>query len=421
MSSVFTYRLNQLWHLGWSLLSDPKYFLALAALVILGDALLTQLVIRFVPYTEIDWETYMYQLELYLKGERDYSLISGPTGPIVYPAGHIYVHRFLYTVTNSGTNLPAAQQVYAALYLASTILTCAIYRQAGGVPNWVLLLLPLSKRLHSIYVLRLFNDCWTAVASQAAILAFGRGWDALGILLFSCAISVKMSALLYVPGLLVILFRRNGLLSTLAYMLVLVISQVAIGLPFLLEHPQSYLKHAYEFSRAFLFKWTVNWRFVGEETFLSPRWALTLLAGHVVVLVAFGLYKWCRSDGGVWAVLDRGFRRPTRPAWITPLTPDYVTTVLFTSNLIGILFARSLHYQFYSWYAQQLPFLAWRTKFPVPIRLMILLGIEYAWNVFPSTSFSSGLLCVANAVLLAGVWFGYPEGKRDRSGSIKTG
>lgn len=33
--------------------------------------------------TEIDWETYMYQLELFMKGERDYALISGPTGPLV--------------------------------------------------------------------------------------------------------------------------------------------------------------------------------------------------------------------------------------------------------------------------------------------------------------------------------------------------
>ena len=33
--------------------------------------------------TEIDWETYMHSIELYLDGERDYSAIIGPTGPLV--------------------------------------------------------------------------------------------------------------------------------------------------------------------------------------------------------------------------------------------------------------------------------------------------------------------------------------------------
>lgn len=33
--------------------------------------------------TEIDWKTYMQQVEIFLKGERDYSLIKGDTGPIV--------------------------------------------------------------------------------------------------------------------------------------------------------------------------------------------------------------------------------------------------------------------------------------------------------------------------------------------------
>ena len=39
--------------------------------------------------------------------------------------------------------------------------------------------------------------------------------------------------------------------------------------------------------------------------------------------------------------------------------------MLFSSNLIGIAFARSLHYQFYAWYAHQIVFLAWSTPFDI--------------------------------------------------------
>lgn len=52
-----------------------------------------------------------------------------------------------------------------------------------------------------------------------------------------------------------------------------------------------------------------------------------------------------------------------------------VATVLFTSNLIGILFARSLHYQFYSWYAHQVPFLAWRTNYPVLVKCVFFFRV----------------------------------------------
>jgi len=108
---------------------------------------------------------------------------------------------------------------------------------------------------------------------------------------------------------------------------------------------------------------------------------------HVCTLIAFGLFRWCRQDGGVWNVIGRSLRTPFFPPAIAPVTADWpspplslslpavkqnkhtdVTTVLFTSNLIGILFARSLHYQFFSWYAHQLPLIAWRTRYPIPVR-----------------------------------------------------
>lgn len=131
-----------------------------------------------------------------------------------------------------------------------------------------------------------------------------------------------MSILLYVPGLLVILFKRSGLLVSIRHITTIVLSQILLALPFLLRHWRSYLTYAFDLSRIFLYRWTVNWRFVDQKTFLSPQWAKGLLIGQVSVLVAFGLARWCNSDGSVWKVLDRGFRRPTLPASRAPVTPD---------------------------------------------------------------------------------------------------
>lgn len=60
-------------------------------------------------------------------------------------------------------------------------------------------------------------------------------------------------------------------------------------------------------------------------------------------------------------------------------------------NFVGILFARSLHYQFYEWYFHSLPLLLWRSNMPggAPVRLALMLVVEYCWNVFPSTPTSS--------------------------------
>ncbi|KAF9533522.1 dolichyl-P-Man:Man(5)GlcNAc(2)-PP-dolichyl mannosyltransferase [Crepidotus variabilis] len=398
------------WRLCQSLLFDPTYFWPLATLVIIGDALLTGLIIKYVPYTEIDWETYMIQVKVFLGGEHNYSKLTGPTGPLVYPAGHVHIHKWLYQLTDAGKNIQLAQYLYGMLYLTTLVLSCSIYRTAGNIPNWVLFLLPLSKRLHSIFALRLFNDCWAIAAVQIAILLFQTESYKLGMVFFSLALSVKMSILLYLPGLLVIVFIRKGLASTLQLLLILVATQVRFAMDFLVKDPWAYLHAAFDFGRVFLYKWTVNWRIFDEETFLSPKLSAALLLGHISTLVAFGLFKWCERDGGIYSVLSRGLRMPSIRAGLRESSADYTATVLFTSNLIGILFARSLHYQFYSWYAHQIPFLTWRSKFPVVIKLTLIFAIEYAWNVFPSTRLSSGILLASNTLLLLGIWFGYSTG-----------
>jgi alpha-1,3-mannosyltransferase len=136
------------------------------------------------------------------------------------------------------------------------------------------------------------------------------------------ALSIKMSILLYLPGLLVISFKRGGLLWTLRHLSTIILSQVLLALPFLRDNPWSYFQASFDLQRVFLYKWTVNWRFVDEETFLSPMWAKALLIGHATTLAAFGLLKWCNNDGSVWIVLKRGFRRPGLPAGLVPVTAD---------------------------------------------------------------------------------------------------
>ncbi|KAG8932114.1 dolichyl-P-Man:Man(5)GlcNAc(2)-PP-dolichol alpha-1,3-mannosyltransferase [Tulasnella sp. 418] len=403
------------------LLFDPAYFWRLATLVILGDVVLTQLVIHYVRYTEIDYITYLKQIEVYQSGERRYPNITGPTGPLVYPAGHVLLHRFLHWALPGDSESPVlwpAQQVYGVLYTISEILACKVYQQAGGVPNYLVIFLALSKRLHSIYVLRMFNDCWTATIFLAALVAFNQKRLLLGSILYSAALSVKMNVLLYLPGLLVVFVLQSGIIPTLGYLSTIALCQAIVAVPFLTTYPHEYLTNAFEFSRVFLYKWTVNWRSVSEETFLSPTFARSLLAGHLITLIVFG-FLWCREDGGVVKVLDRAIRRPSLPAGISAMSPDRITTILFTSNLIGIVFARSLHFQFYSWYAQQLPFLLWRTKFPIPVKVLLLGLIEYTWNAYPPSPLTSVLQVAANATIVAGLYVAYPEGKKVRSGSKK--
>jgi alpha-1,3-mannosyltransferase len=66
---------------------------------------------------------------------------------------------------------PALQYVFAALYLATQAAVLALYVRAASLPPWTLALLAASRRLHSIFVLRLFNDCWAMAAAYLATLA----------------------------------------------------------------------------------------------------------------------------------------------------------------------------------------------------------------------------------------------------------
>jgi alpha-1,3-mannosyltransferase len=131
-----------------------------------------------------------------------------------------------------------------------------------------------------------------------------------------------MSVLLYLPGLLVILVKQYGIIATLGKIGTVVFLQLLIGAPFILEDAKAYWSGAFDFSRSFLYKWTVNWRFMSEETFLDRRFAALLLILHAFVLLAFAAWKWTTPDGGPRAVIRRALQRPFAPAGMQPVTAD---------------------------------------------------------------------------------------------------
>ncbi|KAI0161143.1 glycosyltransferase family 58 protein [Hypoxylon sp. FL1284] len=368
------------------------------------DAVLCALVIWKIPYTEIDWKAYMEQVAQYVSGEHDYTAIKGGTGPLVYPAAHVYTYTGLYYLTDEGTNILLAQKIFAGLYMATLALVMACYSKAK-VPPYVFPLLVLSKRLHSVFMLRCFNDCFAAFFLWLAIYLFQRRMWTVGALAYAWGLGIKMSLLLVLPAIGAMLLLGRGFWGSLQCAGLMANLQLLIAMPFLQENPSGYVSKAFEFTRVFFFKWTVNWRFIGEDVFLSKPFSLTLLAMHAVVLVWFITTKWLKPAGkspiailAPMLQLQSPFSPPEERLVALRVTPEYVMTTILSANVIGLLFARTLHYQFYSLLAWSTPYLLWRSGTHPVVQYGLWAAQEWAWNVFPSTKISSGVVVSVLAI-----------------------
>ncbi|KAM7211802.1 fad dependent oxidoreductase [Rhypophila decipiens] len=355
--------------------------------LLLVDTLLCALVIWKVPYTEIDWKAYMEQISQYVSGERDYTKIYGGTGPLVYPAFHVYIYTALYYLTDHGTDTFLAQQLFAVLYLTTLSVVVLCYWQAN-VPPYVFLLLILSKRLHSIFVLRCFNDCFAVLFFWLAILAFQRRKWQIGALLYTLGVGIKMTLLLALPAVGVVIFLGTASLGKSLELLVMMVAvQVLIGVPFL-----------------FFFKWTVNWRFVGEERFLSKEFALALLGLHILTLGIFITTRWLKPTRKSFISLvtpvlsgKAPFTRCEEAEQVQrAVTPRYITTTILSAN-------------FYAYLAWSTPFLLWRSGVNPLVQYLLFFAQEWAWNVYPSTNTNSAVVVGVLAITVGLVWWGARE------------
>ena len=347
------------------------------------------LVIQRVKYTEIDWVAYMSEVEGFLNGTFDYSMLNGSTGPLVYPAGFVYIFSALYSITNHGHNIVLAQYIYAGVYLMSLAVIFRIYLKASNLPPYMFVILSCTAyRIHSIYILRLFNDPIAMLFLYTAVYAFLSNKWLLGCVLYSIGVSVKMNVLLFAPGLLVLFLQFHSLFRTIGYLSICAGVQVILGLPFLLTYPVNYMSRAFQLNRHFLFEWTVNWKFLPEEIFHNRIFHVTLITFLLIFLSSLFFLKWSKTPQ--INLQDGNFSKDVK---------SHILFVLFTSNFCGIVASRTLHFQFYVWYFHTLPFLIWKKRCPVALGLCLLGLIELSYKIFPSTPWSSAILQLSHVTI----------------------
>ena len=167
---------------------------------------------------------------------------------------------------------------------------------------------------------RVSGDWDGTLRVSSGTTTFKASWDT--DMRHSGALSVKMSNMLYLPGIMVVTCKQRGLLATIGHVATVFALQGLLALPFLREHPWEYLAGAFDFSRVFLYKWTVNWRFVPEDIFLSKPFAGGLLVIHLITLVIFLLNRWFADLHGSLATIAKSIRYPTKSPMVLPVAPD---------------------------------------------------------------------------------------------------
>lgn len=368
---------------------------------------------------------------------------------MVYPAGFVYIYTIFYYLTSHGKNIYLAQYIFLILYLIQTLLVQRIFRKTLKLPPYALIIATLtSYRIHSIFVLRLFNDPIAVMLFYASLNLFISNKWVLGSMFYSLAVSVKMNILLYAPCLLLAYLTNLSLIKTFFHLFICGFIQIILGLPFLYGNFFSYLKGSFDLGRVFEHKWTVNYRFLPREYFENRFFHIFLLFLHMLLLILFLPYilKYLRSYSKLIVVTDElkiqlenskrkkkkegekfskgqqqfldsfekqlqsGVRQKEASEEQSKLEDNLskITQLFvlpfFVTNLIGMACARSLHYQFYSWYFHSLLYLVFCTGYRKPFIFLLLGLIEYSWNVYPSTIFSSSLLHLCHVILLFGVY-----------------
>lgn len=220
------------------------------------------------------------------------------------------------------------------------------------VGKFPIVLCCLSFKMHSTYLLRLFNDPVAILFMNWCILsAMNNQWKT-SVLLYSVALSIKMNILLYLPGLLLVLNWAGNYVYTLLALCFIIAFQLSIAIPFLITNSKGYFTMAFDFSRIFDQKESAYWQFFPNEIFISRVFHTSLLVLHVIFLLIFLFTK--AATGKTLKEKMKSLNLPTSFAGL--LRPDQGCSIDPHSNFLSSCSVRNVYYAFYrNYFCQGLP------------------------------------------------------------------
>ncbi|KAK6051957.1 hypothetical protein COOONC_10538 [Cooperia oncophora] len=130
-------------------------------------------------------------------------------------AGHLWTYSVLHALTSGGKDIRTAQYIFMCLYLLNLLAVLRLYYKSNKIAPYVLVFLCFTGyRIHSIFVLRLFNDPIAMMFFYLAVNFFISEKWLVGCLLYSFAVGIKMNVLLFAPALFFILLLNVGVWKT---------------------------------------------------------------------------------------------------------------------------------------------------------------------------------------------------------------
>ena len=159
--------------------------------------------------------------------------------------------------------------------------------------QYVIFLALFQAKFKFVSVLMNFNDVIMQITALIAIYFHLRQNRLLAIVFMGTASAIKMSALLYLPGCLLVQAFEYGIFrGSLVYLIGVFAVQLLWGIEFILANADGYFEMAYDFSRKFDQSESINFHYLSQKMQHSKEFEQFLLSLHLGFLVIFLLFKW---------------------------------------------------------------------------------------------------------------------------------